>query len=401
MLCETVFMEWRDSTMLSRFRRPALSALLALALPLTSAWAAAPAPLKVMSFNVRTPADTEPGKRWPDRRDAMVKVILDAHPAVIGTQELVQEQADYLAGHLPGYRWFGEGRRGGSGDEHMGVFYDSNVLAIEQSGNFWLSDTPDVPGSITWGNLYPRMVTWALFRRIDDGRRFYFMNTHLPYRDEDEPRRVKGAELIGTRVAKLPADLPVVLTGDFNSEPGGDTYKAFTRVLQDTRTQVKAPQGPRLTFHDFTGKATVQLDWVLVRGFHARSFLTDDRRVDGVLPSDHFPLWRALNRPRQGAATPPAVTAVAAATAGDTAPDAGRAPGRCGRRSPETRPHRSGPARASNPAGAGNRPQRPSSPAPAAPRPPPTTRHRVGPDRRTTSVGYPAIRPPLLVLPGA
>lgn len=284
--------------MLSRFRRPALSALLALALPVTSAWAAGPAPLKVMSFNVRTPADTEPGKRWPDRRDAMVKVILDAHPAVIGTQELVQEQAEYLAGHLPGYRWFGEGRRGGSGDEHMGVFYDSKVLAIEESGNFWLSDTPDVPGSITWGNLYPRMVTWALFRRIDDGRRFYFMDTHLPYRDEDEPRRVKGAELIGKRLASLPADLPVVLTGDFNSEPGGDTYKAFTRVLHDTRTQVKTPQGPRLTFHDFTGKATVQLDWVLVRGFHARSFLTDDRRIDGVLPSDHFPLVVELDWPK-------------------------------------------------------------------------------------------------------
>ncbi|KAG1255371.1 hypothetical protein G6F65_016668 [Rhizopus arrhizus] len=152
MLHETVFMEWRDSTMLPRFHRRALCALLALALPVF-ACAATPAPLKVMSFNVRTPADTEPGKRWPDRRDAMVKVILDAHPAVIGTQELVKEQADYLSEHLPGYRWFGEGRRGGSGDEHMGVFYDSKVLAIEASGNFWLSDTPDVPGSITWGNL--------------------------------------------------------------------------------------------------------------------------------------------------------------------------------------------------------------------------------------------------------
>ncbi|HAL22494.1 MAG TPA: endonuclease [Stenotrophomonas sp.] len=284
--------------MLSRLRRPALCALLALALP-AAAWAAQPpAPLKVMSFNVRTPADTEPGKRWDDRRDVMVKVILDAHPAVVGTQELVQEQATYLAAHLPGYRWFGEGRRGGDGDEHMGVFYDSKVLAIEQSGDFWLSDTPDVAGSITWGNLYPRMVTWALFRRLDDGRRFYFMDTHLPYRDEDEPRRQKGAELIAQRVAGLPADLPVVLTGDFNSEPGSGTYQAFTRVLQDTRTQVAAPKGPRKTFHDFTGTATTQLDWVLVRGFHARSFTTDDRRIGGVLPSDHFPLVVELDWPK-------------------------------------------------------------------------------------------------------
>lgn len=282
--------------MLSRLRPQALIALLALALPVAS-WAAGPTPLKVMSFNVRTPADTAPGKRWPDRRDAMVKVIQDAHPAVVGTQELVQEQADYLAAHLPDYRWFGEGRRGGSGDEHMGVFYDSKALAVEQSGNFWLSDTPDVAGSISWGNLYPRMVTWALFRRLDDGRRFYFMNTHLPYRDEDEPRRIKGAELIAARVAGLPADLPVVLTGDFNSEPGGGTYQAFTRVLQDTRTQVKAPKGPVKTFHDFTGTASAQLDWVLVRGFHARSFLTDDRRIDGVLPSDHFPLLVELDWP--------------------------------------------------------------------------------------------------------
>ena len=61
---------------------------------------------------------------------------------------------------------------------------------------------------------------------------------------------------------------------------------------------MKTPQGPRPTFHDFTGKATVQLDWVLVRGFRARSFLTDDRRIDGVLPSDHFPLVVELDWPK-------------------------------------------------------------------------------------------------------
>jgi len=96
-------------------------------------------------------------------------------------------------------------------------------------------------------------------------------------------------------IADTPADFTVIgpeenvslgqtlATGDFNSEPGGDTYKAFPRVLQDTRTQVKAPQGPRLTFHDFTGKATVQLlqyytsaditgDWKNAVGYAALSF---------------------------------------------------------------------------------------------------------------------------------
>ncbi len=280
--------------MLHRMRPLAL--LLSVALPITTVSAAehAKAPLKIMSFNVRTPADTEPGKRWEDRRDAMVQVIAAQRPAVMGTQELVQEQAAYLAVHLPDYRWFGEGRRGGSGDEHMGVFYDSKAVSLQQSGNFWLSDTPQVPGSISWNHLYPRMVTWGLFQRLDDGRRFYLLNTHLPYRSEDEPARVRGAQAILAFIATLPADVPVVLTGDFNSEPGSPAYRTFTTALQDARTQVAMPQGPRLTFHDFTGTATSELDWILVRGLKATRFATLDTRVDGVLPSDHFPLLTEL-----------------------------------------------------------------------------------------------------------
>lgn len=281
--------------MLHRLRRPAALLLLALSLPAMAA--PPPAPLKVMSFNVRTPADREPGRRWEDRRAAMVAVIRQAHPAVMGTQELVSAQADYLAAELPGYRWFGAGRRGGDGDEHMGVFYDSTAVALEQSGDFWLSDTPEVPGSISWNNLYPRMVTWGLFRRLADGRRFYLFNTHLPYRSEDEPARVRAAQAIVQRLEALPAGIPVVLTGDFNSEPGSTTYQAFTAALQDARTQVPAPRGPRKTFHDFTGQATQELDWVLLRGFRARDFATLDTRVDGMLPSDHFPLVVELDWP--------------------------------------------------------------------------------------------------------
>jgi len=283
--------------MLSRFHRPALLALMMFAAPLASAWAQAPDALKVMSFNVRTPADTDPGKRWEDRRDAMVTLIREQKPEVIGTQELVQKQGEYLVAHLPGYTLFGRDRRGGSGDEHMGVLYDKTRLKVIESGDFWLSDTPDVPGSITWGNLFPRMVTWALFQRQADGQRFYLFNTHLPYRDEDEPRRVLGAKLIVSRLAALPKDIPVVVTGDFNSEPGSDTYTAFTAALGDARKLAGKVDGPRLTFHDFTGKPTVELDWILVRGFSVDSFSTLDQKPGGVLPSDHYPVQAELRFP--------------------------------------------------------------------------------------------------------
>ena len=102
----------------------------------------------------------------------------------------------------------------------MGVFYRRDALRLVESGNFWLSDTPDLPGSTSWGNLYPRMVTWGLFERRADGRRFYLLNTHLPYRQQDGPARVQSAELILKRLAQLPADTPVILVGDFNDQPG-------------------------------------------------------------------------------------------------------------------------------------------------------------------------------------
>lgn len=253
--------------------------------------------LRVMSFNVRTPADTEPAKRWPDRRDALVTLVKQRQPDVMGTQELVKEQADYIAEHLPDYRWFGDGRRGGEGDEHMGLFFNTRTMALIESGNYWLSETPDVPGSISWGHPYPRMVTWGLFERITDHKRVYVLNTHLPYRAEDEPARVRGARQILTHVASLPVHAPVVLTGDFNTVPASPTHAALLEGMDDAREAAVQTTGPAQTFHDFSGVADRQLDWILVRDIQVLRFSTLDDRIDGILPSDHFPVEAELRLP--------------------------------------------------------------------------------------------------------
>lgn len=266
-------------------------------------------PLTVMSFNVRTPADKEPGRRWEDRRDAMAAVITQARPQAVGTQELTARQAVDLLARLPDYRWFGQGRRGsGDDDEHVGVFYDTRALQVVESGDFWLSDTPDVPASISWGNLFPRMVTWALFERRADHRRFYLFNTHLPYRTEDEAARVRGARLLLSRLQALPAEIPVVVTGDFNTEPGSGTWDTLTAALHDARAQAAKVEGGAATFHAFSGIADRQIDWILLRGFHAERFATIEARPGGRLPSDHFPVLAVLRFP---ASAPAAVSAAA------------------------------------------------------------------------------------------
>ena len=253
--------------------------------------------LRVMTFNVRLPMASDGPERWEARRDLFVRTIREQHPDVFGTQELYKRQGDYVVAKLPEYAWFGMGRKGDDGDEHMGVFYRTAELRVLDSGNFWLSETPDVPGSISWGTLFPRMVTWARFQRKSDGRTFVLFNTHLPYRESDEVPREKGAAVILKRIARLPIDEPVVLTGDFNTAPDSRVHAMLTRHLQDAWLATPHRSGPDMTFHDFTGKPTERIDWILVRGFHVTGIRTVTTHAGRLYPSDHFPVVADLRFP--------------------------------------------------------------------------------------------------------
>ena len=110
-----------------------------------------------------------------------------------------------LVARLPAYTWFGESRKGSTEDEHMGVFYRKDRLRVRDSGNFWLSDTPDVPGSRTWGNILPRMVTWARFERIADGATLH-----------GEASVLRRGRLASFVEARLSVDGKVVGVGSFS-----------------------------------------------------------------------------------------------------------------------------------------------------------------------------------------
>ena len=267
--------------------------LAAIAMPAIAADTA----LRIMSFNIRLPAESDGVDYWETRKPLAVRMLREQQPDVIGLQELVRAQADYLARELPQYAWFGRGREADGGGEHMGVFYRKDRLKVIESGDFWLSDTPDVAGSITWGHPHPRMVTWALFEQRSDGRRFYLFNTHLPYRDEDEAARLKGAQAIARRLATLPDDVPVVLTGDFNTTPDSDAHAVLAGTLQDAWTTAPRVEGIDATFHGFTGRADRRIDWIFVRGAQLESITSVTTRWNHRYPSDHFPLVATLRLP--------------------------------------------------------------------------------------------------------
>lgn len=245
--------------------------------------------LTVMSLNIRYPNPQDGANVWEKRRSLTISTIRAAAPDLIGTQELYQRQGNDIVKALPQYAWFGTDRYGGHRDEHMGIFYRRDRLKIVAQGQFWLSETPEKPGSMSWGIDLPRLVNWAVFE-TRDGRRFRFYDTHFPHRDEDEGAREQAARLLAGRIAAGPKDMPVILTGDFNTVDSSAAHRVLTAALADAWMSRPDHAGPSFTFHDFTGKGDRRIDWIMTRGFAVERIATVDAHRGAVYPSDHYPV---------------------------------------------------------------------------------------------------------------
>jgi len=252
--------------------------------------------LDVMSFNVRYPSANDGPNVWENRRDILVETIRLKNPDLMGTQELFYLQGQYIVEKLPEYTWFGVSRRGNHENEHMGVFYKSSKLRLVESGEFWLSETPDTPASMSWDVSLPRMVTWGLFEMIETSRRFYFYNTHFPHRRQDHAARVECAKVIVDRMHALPADLPFIMTGDFNAPAGEEVYKVLVPPLGDAWIETEVKSGPETTSSRWSGNTEGRrIDWLLYRGdIEVLEAETVIHNLDGRYPSDHYPVFAKL-----------------------------------------------------------------------------------------------------------
>ena len=255
--------------------------------------------LKVMTYNLRY-ASTHKPNAWPDRLPIMVDCLQKSDPDLFGTQEGVYYQLNELERALKSYRWIGTGRDGGSRGEFMAIFYKTDRFEPLEYDHFWLSDTPEVIGSTTWGNTNRRMVTWVRFRDRKSGAQFYLVNTHFDH--QIQLTREKAAELLLTRVKKLKADLPLIVMGDFNAKAG--VNKAFEILtadnwLTDTWNTAKEKRGELVaTFNNFRRKipGDNRIDWILTRNIAAPAWIeiiTCEKNRQ--FPSDHFPVIVEIN----------------------------------------------------------------------------------------------------------
>lgn len=251
-------------------------------------------PLKMMSFNLRYAAANDPYP-WETRRARVQELIHKQQPDVIGTQEGLHRQITDMEEDLPDYEWIGVGREGGQLGEYMAIFYNPERLKPLEHSHFWLSDTPEIISSTTWGNRIPRMATWVRFQDLQTKKTFYFLNTHLDH--QSEVSRQASAELILDRIASFDPDIPVVITGDFNANPTSMTYSIFAEGgLQDgllsAKRSINADLGTFPNYGDPTGGGpNRRIDWILHSGqVNVLRAEIVTYSPDSIHPSDHFPV---------------------------------------------------------------------------------------------------------------
>lgn len=265
----------------------------------------------VMSFNIRYGTANDGANRWENRREMVFDVIRKHNPDVVGLQEALGYQIDEIRKALPQYAKIGVGRDDGkTKGEYSAILYRRDRFKTEQGGTFWLSDTPEVPGSITWGNACTRICTWARFVEKKSGRAFYLYNLHLDH--ISQPSREKSMILLAERIYSRKRPDPFVVTGDFNAGennpailflkgkatlPGKAQAETANPVpMVDTFRTLHGDAVKVGTFNGFKGTSTGEkIDFVLttsdVRVLEAR-ILHDN--VEGRYPSDHFPVTARL-----------------------------------------------------------------------------------------------------------
>ncbi|WP_158538634.1 endonuclease/exonuclease/phosphatase family protein [Chitinophaga skermanii] len=275
--------------------RKVLSAL-ALVLATTLGLQAQDNSMQVMTFNIRLNTSHDSSNAWPNRKDILASQVLYHQPALLGVQEALWDQMQDLTARLPQYKYIGGGRDDGkTKGEFSAIFYDTTRLQLLESHTFWLSETPDVPGSKGWDAQITRIVTYGKFKDRKTKKIFYHFNTHFDHIGAIARR--ESAKFLLTQVNKIAGKTPAVITGDFNSEPQDEPIRVITDEnnplrLTDAKAISQTPHyGPTGTFNGWKNKERNNnpIDYIFVHGkVKVLQHATISQTWGGRFASDHF-----------------------------------------------------------------------------------------------------------------
>lgn len=212
--------------------------------------------LNAMSFNMRYDNQGDGDNKWDNRKYDVVNTIRDYQVDLLGTQELLNHQVDFLKHELVGYNQIGVGRIDGKTQgEYSAIFYKKDRFTELSSGNFWLSKNPQAVGVKGWDAACERIATWALLKDSRTGKEIFFINTHFDH--VGKKAQTESAKLLKRKIKELKGNAACVLvTGDFNITPANPAIAELQKPekdihLIDSRNIAEKTEGPAWSFHDF------------------------------------------------------------------------------------------------------------------------------------------------------
>lgn len=257
-------------------------------------------PIRVMTFNIRFDNPDDGPDAWPHRKDFVASMFRFHRNDIVGIQEGMHHQVMDLDELLPEFEWIGVGREAGDEKgEFCAIYYRPDRFELIEKDTFWLSETPEVPGSMGWDTAITRITTWARFYDKRNNRNVIVFNTHFDHIGLEARR--ESSKLIIQKIDELADGDPVILIGDFNATEDDDPYKVITRsdvgpaepVLFDGfYHSVNGHHGPTSTWNGFSRiLPDRRIDYIFVDSaltVKQHAILADIR--DGHYPSDHLPV---------------------------------------------------------------------------------------------------------------
>lgn len=250
--------------------------------------------LTVISYNIRQGTANDGTNSWQYRYAASAMMIQDQQPDIIGFQEVVDDQYNYMKSIFEKrYKIIGVGRDDGKKEgERMAIMYNLKTISLLKWGTFWLSETPDKP-SKGWDGACFRCATWAIMKDKTTGNKFLYVNTHLDHMGAEAQKN--GCKLVVDWIKENNTEnLPVVITGDFNiemSNPAFAPLKAFASNARDTGVV----SDDHSTFNGW-GKDSSTIDHIWYKGFSScLKYETITKPYDDrTFISDHYPIKAVL-----------------------------------------------------------------------------------------------------------
>lgn len=252
--------------------------------------------VKLMSFNIRLDVESDGVNKWDLRKEKVAALMNHYDADFIGGQEVQHHQLQYLLTQLKDYNYIGVGRDDGqTKGEYSCIFYNTTTYTLIKQGTFWLSATPDTV-SMGWDAACNRVCTWGLFKNKKTRKLIWVLNTHFDH--VGEQARQQSARLILERIRGLlqEKNVPLFLTGDFNTRPEARPFSILSEGLQYARPLSEEPAyGPADTWNGFKFNQQPDgcIDYIFtsrMENIHIKKYSTITDSYEMKYPSDHFPV---------------------------------------------------------------------------------------------------------------